>query len=99
MLTRGMALWDDKGQPYRIAGSQTNINERKQLEQSLYEEKELAQITLHSIGDAVITTDERGNNKDFNPVAEKLTGWLAKEASSTEPSTTGYQRKKDNQPE
>ncbi|MEM8611193.1 MAG: EAL domain-containing protein [Cyanobacteria bacterium P01_H01_bin.105] len=80
MLTRGMALWDDKGQPYRIAGSQTNINERKQLEQSLYEEKELAQITLHSIGDAVITTDESGYIKDFNPVAEKLTGWLAKEA-------------------
>ncbi|NEQ48617.1 MAG: EAL domain-containing protein [Leptolyngbya sp. SIO3F4] len=80
MLTRGMALWNDDGKPYRIAGSQTDITERKELEQSLHKEKELAQITLHSIGDAVITTDERGYIKDFNPVAEKLTGWKAKEA-------------------
>ncbi|MBT9314791.1 GGDEF domain-containing response regulator [Leptothoe spongobia] len=80
MLTRGMALWDEGGHPYRIAGSQTDITERKELEQSLHKEKELAQITLHSIGDAVITTDERGHIKDFNPVAEKLTGWKAKDA-------------------
>ena len=74
MLTRGMALWDENGQAYRIAGSQTDITERKKLEQSLHKEKELAQITLHAIGDAVITTDEHGHIKDFNPVAEKLTG-------------------------
>ncbi|MGD1855103.1 MAG: EAL domain-containing protein [Leptolyngbyaceae cyanobacterium] len=80
MLTRGMALWDDVGQPYRIAGSQTDITKRKELEQSLYKEKELAQITLHSIGDAVITTDEHGYIKDFNPVAERLTGWKATDA-------------------
>lgn len=80
MLARGMALWNSKGEPYRIAGSQTDITERKKLEQSLHQEKELAQITLHSIGDAVITTDEHGFIKDFNPVAEKLTGWKAKEA-------------------
>lgn len=49
MLTRGMALWDEKGSPYRIAGSQTDITERKKLEQSLYQEKELAQVTLHLI--------------------------------------------------
>jgi PAS domain-containing protein len=32
------------------------INQRKRIEQALFREKELAQITLHSIGDAVITT-------------------------------------------
>ena len=80
MLARGMALWDPAGAAYRIAGSQTDITARKSLEQALYQEKELAQITLHSIGDAVITTDERGCIKDFNPVAERLTGWQAKDA-------------------
>ncbi|MEM6254163.1 MAG: EAL domain-containing protein [Cyanobacteria bacterium P01_D01_bin.156] len=80
MLTRGMALWNENGEAYRIAGSQTDITARKLLEKDLYKEKELAQITLHSIGDAVITTDEQGFIKDFNPVAEKLTGWRAVEA-------------------
>lgn len=80
MLTRGMALWDEDNVAYRIAGSQTDITDRKSLENALYQEKELAQITLQSIGDAVITTDSQGRIKDFNPVAERLTGWKAREA-------------------
>jgi diguanylate cyclase (GGDEF)-like protein/PAS domain S-box-containing protein len=51
------------------------IAERKSIESSLFAEKELAQITLQSIGDAVITTDAKGDIQYFNPVAEKLTGW------------------------
>jgi diguanylate cyclase (GGDEF)-like protein/PAS domain S-box-containing protein len=41
----------------------------------LTREKELAEITLHSIGDAVITTDRHGNVEYLNPVAEEYTGW------------------------
>jgi diguanylate cyclase (GGDEF)-like protein/PAS domain S-box-containing protein len=41
----------------------------------LYAEKELAQVTLASIGDGVLATDDRGCVKYLNPVAEKLTGW------------------------
>ena len=80
VLTRGMALWDEQGVAYRFAGSQTDMTLRKSLENELHNEKELAQITLHSIGDAVITTDDQGYIKDFNPVAERLTGWNAAEA-------------------
>ena len=51
------------------------IEDRTRIEQALFEEKELAQVTLESIGDGVITTDARGNVGHLNPVAEQLTGW------------------------
>jgi diguanylate cyclase (GGDEF)-like protein/PAS domain S-box-containing protein len=38
-------------------------------------EKELAEVTLHSIGDGVVTTDADGRVEYLNPVAEKYTGW------------------------
>ncbi len=47
---------------------------------ALFLQKELAEITLHSIGDAVITTDADGRVKYLNPVAEELTGWSVLEA-------------------
>lgn len=47
---------------------------------ALHREKELAEITLHSIGDGVITLDA-GNRVDYmNPVAERYTGWPLEEA-------------------
>lgn len=57
-----------------------DIIQRKQIEQALSQEKELAQVTLQSIRDAVITTDAEGYVQTLNPVAEKLTGWQAQEA-------------------
>src|SRR5690606_20900654 len=42
--------------------------------------REWFQIALRSIGDAVITTDERGMIKSLNPVAEVLTGWSNQDA-------------------
>lgn len=56
------------------------INERKRIELALSREKELAQVTLHSIGDAVITTDVEGYIQSLNPVAEKLTRWEGEQA-------------------
>ena len=55
--------------------------ERKTMEEALFAEKERAQITLDSIGDAVICTDLAGRITFLNVVAEKLTGWSWKEAA------------------
>ncbi|AFZ34830.1 diguanylate cyclase/phosphodiesterase with PAS/PAC sensor(s) [Stanieria cyanosphaera PCC 7437] len=56
--------------------------ERKKIEQIWYKEKELAQVTLQSIGDAVITTDATGKIVYLNPIAETLTGWSKQEAQN-----------------
>ena len=46
------------------------------IERELFLEKEKAQITLKSVGDAVITTNKDGLVEYLNPVAEKLTGYI-----------------------
>ncbi len=51
-----------------------DITERKELERRLSEEKERAEVTLGSIGDAVIRTDAAGRIEYLNPVAEELLG-------------------------
>jgi diguanylate cyclase (GGDEF)-like protein/PAS domain S-box-containing protein len=48
-------------------------------ERALFQEKERAQVTLDSIGDGVITTDQESKVVYFNPVAEQLTGWMLEE--------------------
>ncbi|MEG5044567.1 EAL domain-containing protein [Microcoleus sp. B4-C1] len=63
------------------------IEERQRLEESLFAEKELAQVTLQSIGDGVITTDAQGNVRYFNPIAERLTGWKNHEVQGVHFST------------
>ncbi len=52
-----------------------DISARKAAEEALYQEKELAEITLESIGDAVLTTNADGLVTYLNPVAQKLCGW------------------------
>jgi PAS domain S-box-containing protein len=43
-------------------------------------ERERLRVTLASIGDGVIVTDERGQIVSLNPVAESLTGWTQSQA-------------------
>jgi diguanylate cyclase (GGDEF)-like protein/PAS domain S-box-containing protein len=51
-----------------------------EAKQQLFAEKERAQVTLQSIGEAVITTDPSGVVDFMNPAAEQLTGWRAANA-------------------
>ncbi len=54
--------------------------ERKAMDEQLFSERERAEVTLNSIGDAVACTDSAGNLTFLNRVAEKLTGWSWAEA-------------------
>jgi diguanylate cyclase (GGDEF)-like protein/PAS domain S-box-containing protein len=71
---RGRSVRDGSGQPIRMAGSLTDITDRKHAESELFSAKERAQVTLQSIGDGVVVTDTRGLIEYMNPVAESLTG-------------------------
>ncbi|MBU1640136.1 MAG: PAS domain S-box protein, partial [Proteobacteria bacterium] len=57
-----------------------DIEAQKKASQDLAAEKEQLAITLRSIGDGVITTDDQGCVVLVNRVAEKLTGWSQSEA-------------------
>lgn len=54
--------------------------QRRHAEEALYQERERALVTLHSIGDGVITTSKEGLVDYLNPVAENVTGWTYGEA-------------------
>ncbi|MBE9114500.1 EAL domain-containing protein [Lusitaniella coriacea LEGE 07157] len=69
-----------KGEIGGIMAFMEVLTDRKRLEEKLRQEREWAQVTLKSIGDAVITTDANGIIRELNPVAEQLTGWSAREA-------------------
>jgi PAS domain S-box-containing protein len=57
------------------------VKNRVRIESAIRENEENLRITLNSIGDAVISTDENGNVKRMNPAAESITGWSAKDAA------------------
>jgi two-component system cell cycle sensor histidine kinase/response regulator CckA len=52
----------------------------RQREEDLVASETGMRITLDSIGDGVIATDQRGIVTRLNPMAEQLTGWTAQEA-------------------
>ncbi len=47
----------------------------------IHEQRELLHATLLSIGDAVIATDPAGCVTFLNPLAQKMTGWVAEDAT------------------
>jgi len=56
------------------------IGERMKAEEQLADDKEYLTVTLRSIADGVIATDDAGRVTLLNRVAEELTGWKSDEA-------------------
>jgi diguanylate cyclase (GGDEF)-like protein/PAS domain S-box-containing protein len=75
--SRGQSVRNSAGRAVRMAGAITDITDRRLAAAELFAEKERAQVTLASIADGVITTDNDGWVEYLNPVAEELTGWTA----------------------
>jgi diguanylate cyclase (GGDEF)-like protein/PAS domain S-box-containing protein len=73
-------LLEDHLDDYSLPKALRNMLERSSNAEALFREKERAQVTLNSIGDAVVCTDVLGNVTFLNPIAEALTGCAADEA-------------------
>ena len=66
---------------YLLPKTLRSMIERATIADALFDEKERAQVTLNSIGDAVMSSDVWGRVTYMNVVAEGLTGWSREEAS------------------
>lgn len=66
---------------YLLPKAVGSMIERAANAEALFEEQERAQVTLNSIGDAVLSTDVRGNVTYLNRVAEAMTGWSREDAA------------------
>lgn len=69
---------------YSFARAIRKIGEREVAGRELFIEKDRAQVTLNSIGDAVLSTDISGKVTYLNVVAESMTGWTRAEAEGHE---------------
>jgi PAS domain S-box-containing protein len=71
---------DDSGRIIGAVCVVRDITSRKRAEQELQRQREWLRVTLASIGDAVLATDESGRIAILNPAAAQLTGWTEQEA-------------------
>jgi diguanylate cyclase (GGDEF)-like protein/PAS domain S-box-containing protein len=81
-VTRGAQdyLRRDRLDSYTLPRALKRIIERQAAEEALFFEQQRAEVTLNSIGDAVLSTDVHGYVTYLNPVAERMTGWARQEA-------------------
>ena len=74
-------LLNERFDAYLWPKAVTRMIERAASTEALFQQNERAQVTLNSIGDAVMSTDVAGNVTYLNFVAETLTGWSQLEAA------------------
>ncbi|XHR28798.1 MAG: PAS domain S-box protein [Chthoniobacteraceae bacterium] len=77
----GLSSEKDKLEGDVSAIRDTAEKDRERFEDEIAAEQELLAVTLRSIREGCITTDNEGRIVTVNPVAERLTGWSEREAS------------------
>ena len=73
-------ILDEDLDNYRLAKAVRNMLERATLAEESFGDAERAEVTLNSIGDAVVSVDALAHVAFLNPVAQLLTGWSSQDA-------------------
>lgn len=81
LRSAAQAVANAQGQPERMTGMNWDVTEARLLQGQLAEQRELLEVTLSAIVDAVITTDMDGRVRWLNRAAEQLTGVTLAEAA------------------
>lgn len=74
ILSNGITFLLDEISKNTFKIEETN-KELTQAKEKIRKDKILFETTIHSLGDAVISTDENGNVNIMNVLAQELTGW------------------------
>jgi diguanylate cyclase (GGDEF)-like protein/PAS domain S-box-containing protein len=80
ILSKGKAIWDEDGNPIRMAGSHSDITEFMKMQETLRSEKELSENIINDAPMMIIVIDIEGRIIKFNPYAERVTGYPLEEA-------------------
>jgi diguanylate cyclase (GGDEF)-like protein/PAS domain S-box-containing protein len=88
LAAKAHVFCDGSDHPIGTLGIVWDITDRKESEQNVARQREMAAVTLRSIGEGVITTNEHGQTEYLNRVAEQLTGWSLEQARGVDIGTT-----------
>lgn len=80
-LGHAIPLFATDGKLECFVGQSVEITELHRIQEALMAEKQKLAVTLHSIGDGVVTTDTQGRVYLLNREGEYLTGWSQSEAA------------------
>ncbi|NET39634.1 MAG: PAS domain-containing protein [Cyanothece sp. SIO1E1] len=82
IYARGQAIWDATGQPTRMAGSISDITERKQVEEALRESEARWQFALEGSGEGVWDWNAKTNEVFFSHQWKAMLGYEDHEVGS-----------------
>ncbi|WP_447976931.1 PAS domain S-box protein [Candidatus Nitrospira bockiana] len=73
--SRGQAVWDTAGRAVRMAGTSTDITDRKRAEEALIESKDRYRSLIDTAGSVILVLSPDHTILEWNPAAEELYGW------------------------